>query len=501
VLAVEGPVTAVDAASGTLLVLGQRVRADAGTAFEGFSGVSAVAAGDIVQVSGLRDASAGVVAATRIELRPPYVSGVTMFEVEGEVSAPTATTFQLGALAVNYANATLVDIPAGALPPGFLVKVTATAPPVAGTLTASVVRSRAAPVPAAGTRLEIDGYIADYVSVAMFRAGGLPVNAATARFENGTAADLANGRRVEVEGTVSAGVLAATKVEFQTATAESAAELEGAITDFLSLANFRVRGQAVDATRATVMGGTAAELANGRVVHVKGRISGGVLVATQVEFQDTMPAEDTRLTVEGAITDFASPQAFRVNGQAVGTMPSTQYSGGVAADLANGRRVRVDGSLRSGVLVAMLVTIKPVAAAPVVTTEGLVTNFISFASFTVNGQRVATNAQTLFTNGSAASLANGVRVAVKGSIASGVLVATSVDIRRENVREVEVEGYITSFISVASFKVAGQLVDASTASFEGGTAAKLANGLKVHATGPVSAGVLKARKLEIGNDD
>jgi hypothetical protein len=169
----------------------------------------------------------------------------------------------------------------------------------------------------------------------------------------------------------------------------------------------------------------------------------------------------------------------------------------VAADLANGRRVSAEGTLRSGILNAALVTIKPVEVTPTVSTEGLIANFASPASFTVNGQRIAASAQTAYSNGSAASLANGVRVSVKGTIASGILDATAIEVKTATAQEVEVEGYITNFVSVANFKVTGQVVDASAAAFEGGTAAKLANGLKVHATGPVSAGVLKARKLEI----
>ena len=61
----------------------------------------------------------------------------------------------------------------------------------------------------------------------------------------------------------------------------------------------------------------------------------------------------------------------------------------------------------------------------------------------------------------------------------------------------EVEGRITSFVSVANFKVEGQVVDATSARFSGGRASDLANGLQVHAKGPIVAGVLRATTLEI----
>ena len=44
---------------------------------------------------------------------------------------------------------------------------------------------------------------------------------------------------------------------------------------------------------------------------------------------------------------------------------------------------------------------------------------------------------------------------------------------------VEVEGLITDFVSTSSFKVTGQVIDASTATFENGVAADLSNGRKI----------------------
>jgi hypothetical protein len=60
--------------------------------------------------------------------------------------------------------------------------------------------------------------------------------------------------------------------------------LGAALTDYQSIADFRVRGVTIDATNATFVGGVAADLADGRRVRVTGTVSGRRLIATKVEF-------------------------------------------------------------------------------------------------------------------------------------------------------------------------------------------------------------------------
>ena len=78
---VKGPVTSVDTAAGTLVVLGQTVLVDADTSFDDNipgGSLAGLAAGDNVEVSGMRRAD-GDIQATRIEGKP---AGTT-FEVTG----------------------------------------------------------------------------------------------------------------------------------------------------------------------------------------------------------------------------------------------------------------------------------------------------------------------------------------------------------------------------------------------------------------------------------
>jgi hypothetical protein len=496
-VAAEGPVAAISVSSRNLWLLGQRVRIDAGTVFEGFPALDALAVGDIVAVSGLKDASNDVIAATRIERGPPFVSGTTAIEIQGEIAALTPTTFQIGSLTINYAGAALNNAPGGGLANGLTVTVQAAQPPLGNLLTATSVQVRAAA--SNGTFLEFAGYVANFISASDFRVGTLNINAANAKFVGGTVADLAVGKRVEVEGTIRNGVLVASEIDLLKIEEEELAEVEGAITDYISQGNFKVRGQLVDATAAAFVSGAAANLANGRQVHVKGSVRGSVLAAAQIEFKDTMPPDAARLAVEGVISDFVSPANFRVNGQLVAATAATVFSGGTAADLANGRRVAAEGVVSGGILAASTIAIAPLETVQTFSTEGAISDFVSPARFKVNGQAVSANAQTVYVAGTAATLANGMRIAVTGTIAAGVLSASRIEFKApaETENNTQVEGYITNFVSVSNFKVTGQVVDATGAVFENGKPADLANGLKVQATGKISSGVLKAVKIEI----
>ena len=493
--ALRGPVTVVTSTS--IEVLGQQVRVGGETVLDGISTLGDLVPGDLVAVSGLHDATAPAIVATRIERRA--ASDAATVAVEGTVSALTPTTFQLGSLVVTYSAAQLVDLPAAGLADGMLVRVEAPAPQAGNALAAASVRALPSTLPA-GAYVEYVGYVSQFASAASFQVGALSVNAANAQFVGAPPSTLANGVRVEVAGTVAGGVVNATEVEFLLLAPQPvAAEVEGPITDFLSPSNFRVRGQFVDATHAIFSGGAIGELANGRNVHVTGPVDGSMLAAASVAFLDTPPPELTRLAVDGTITDFSSPASFRVNGQPVTTGAGTTFVGGTAGDLANGRHVTAEGVVQGGVLVAGILTVFPAQAPQVVTTDGRVDNFVSAASFTVNGQPIAAGAATTYLSGTAASLTNGVHVTVTGTLSGGVLHATSIQFHSDDSEQsqAEVEGYISQFVSVSNFKVAGQVVDASGASFEGGRAGNLANGLKVHATGSIRGGVLYATRIEI----
>ncbi|MEO5574057.1 MAG: DUF5666 domain-containing protein, partial [Gammaproteobacteria bacterium] len=67
-----------------------------------------------------------------------------------------------------------------------------------------------------GNELDLEGFVADFVSATNFTINGQAVttNSQTS-YEHGVATDLANNVRVEVEGTLTGGVLVASKVSIE----------------------------------------------------------------------------------------------------------------------------------------------------------------------------------------------------------------------------------------------------------------------------------------------
>jgi hypothetical protein len=126
-----------------------------------------------------------------------------------------------------------------------------------------------------------EGVTTDWVTGPTFAIEGVSVNATTA---NGRGAVTANGQRVAVIGALASGAIRAKSVARSVPGQPVVFVLSGALASYVSVADFRVRGVGIDASAATFVGGTAAELSDGRRVRVVGSVSGRRLIATRVEF-------------------------------------------------------------------------------------------------------------------------------------------------------------------------------------------------------------------------
>ena len=221
---VEGPVSSVDNALNQIVVLGQTVSIVATTSIDdscpgtldGLPGVPAV------EVSGLADAN-GVIEATRIECRDATWDGV--MEVNGLVSGHNggAMTFMINALEVNYSAAASVDnFPtAGIINNGDPVEAKGDTF-VGNALEADRVEFKGNRFATDdGDFAEIEGFITRFGSATDFDVSRLPVTTTgSTTYEGGTAGDLGENLKVEVEGEFNAsGVLVATKVDIKSATA------------------------------------------------------------------------------------------------------------------------------------------------------------------------------------------------------------------------------------------------------------------------------------------
>lgn len=293
--ALLGPVGAVDATAGTLTVLGQNITVTDATVFDVSlsGGLVALKVGDVINAHGLYDKVSGVTTASRIEVKTGTVPFYRLRGVVSELDA-TAKSLKIGGQPVSYATADADRI--SALANGQVVRAKLKTAAVAGVWQAVRIKSAERKLREhEAHEAELEGVITVFTSRAVFEVNGLPVDASGAAvvFSNGTAADLAKGVRVEVEGTISNGVLVATKVEFRKSTTDRQREFEfhGAIGSLdITLKTFTLRGSTIDYSDSGVIfqRGGATNLANGVKVEVKGTRSadGTHIVATRIKFED-----------------------------------------------------------------------------------------------------------------------------------------------------------------------------------------------------------------------
>ncbi len=208
------------------------------------------------------------------------------------------------------------------------------------------------------------------------------------------------GDVVEVSGlSDSAGAIRATRIDLETGL--YVIQLTGMATINASGA-LSIGAQVVDISGVMITddfpGGI---IRDGDRVRVIGAALGATneIIATEVAYRgDILDAEDgDGGEVEGLVTNFVSAQDFLVSGIAVSTDGQTQYSGGMAADLADNVRIEVEGVFDSaGVLNASQVEFKREGDALIEATvdtvdpaDGLVTVF---------GVEIATTAGTIMSD-------------------------------------------------------------------------------------------------------
>jgi len=127
-----------------------------------------------------------------------------------------------------------------------------------------------------GTAYEVD------LTAGVFKLNGSVVRIGSTTVFEGSRENLRSGAKVEVTGTVVAGELVASKIEIESAGGGTVSGVRGTIGDFVSVSNFTVAGQRVDAS-AAVVEPAGATLAAGRYVEIKGPVTDGVLKATKLE--------------------------------------------------------------------------------------------------------------------------------------------------------------------------------------------------------------------------
>ncbi|MHB1292202.1 MAG: DUF5666 domain-containing protein [Sulfuricella sp.] len=203
--------------------------------------------------------------------------------------------------------------------------------------------------------------------------------------------------------------------------------------------------------------------------------------------------------LSGIVSQYnASAGSFALGNETVTLGSETISPAGVA--LANGQLVTVwSNSVPVGSVVsASYIRIKrPAPASGNVTLSGPISGYVSNASFQIRNLTVDASAATVTPSG--ATLGNDKYVVVAGNFdaTTNKLTASSVTVFTTAApTTVEVRGMVANFISASSFTMRGMVIDASNASFSGGTAAQLANGVFLEVHGTVANHVVRASTVE-----
>ena len=222
---IEGPVSGLsdpdNATTKSFSVLGIDVIVDTGTEFDdsdasGFS-FATIADGDVVAISGFFDGS-NVLNATYIEKTDDFVSGESEVELKGAADAGTdagvADSFILDGIIVNIrVDADLSKVPGERVTDSMFVEVegrlTSDNPL---TIEAFRIEQEEEHLDDDAGEAELEGFVSDFVDITnFFKVDGQLVDATDAEFEPDSLV-LSDGLKVEVEGTIEAGILNADKV-------------------------------------------------------------------------------------------------------------------------------------------------------------------------------------------------------------------------------------------------------------------------------------------------
>ena len=377
---VEGPVEKVDVATGTLQVLGQTIRINSDSA-QGpvtvfgppYTKLADVAVADVVEVHGLQKVDAAgktSIQATRIHKK----NADAYNRVKGIVKDLSATvkTFSLGELVIDFSDSKILPTAAAlvngaevhvAIPVGLVTKGV----PVK----AVVVKVKDRKGEAGDKEAELGGLVSKLdLAKKSFVLDGKTIDASVATFAPATKTivDLKDGLYVRVNGIYQAdGSIRAKVIVLRGADGVKNQELElhGTVLNFVSMADFTVRGINVDASTAKLDPVSCAgvtTLANLIQVEVMGSLgTGAKIIASAIKCEKS---NDAIFVVErkgkASAVDLTAKTFTLIQGTdttKVAWRDLTLFVRVEAASL-DGKTVEVEGLLVGGVLQAAKIVLK-----------------------------------------------------------------------------------------------------------------------------------------------
>jgi hypothetical protein len=284
----QGTVTAV-LSSSTFKVAGMGIVVDAGTVLSGAMSTNDLNTQMAVKVWGQpMTADFSQWSATRIEVLGKTNSTISTGRVVLRGTAPNMTPTLNGiALAGSesvLANGQLVRAVGSLASYGNASTLTVGKLTVLGSNGATTSSTGYAEVEGIVTSMVLSTNTATLTKVMRITLGATEVDTKDATV-NPTGAIIAVGKRVEVQGNWSNGALVASQVAVRSATQAQEVEIEAAIEQFTSVANFVVRGQRCDASGLSLTPSQISKLGVNVRVHLEGRKNGDVVRVTELEIK------------------------------------------------------------------------------------------------------------------------------------------------------------------------------------------------------------------------
>jgi len=216
----EGAVTQVTSDNVMIEVLGQSVMINNLTTLLGFSTLHELAAGNIVEVSGFKNAE-GLINATSIKLKQAsFVAGISENELKGIISTVNVAgeTLIIGNIVIDYSAATLEGFMEGGPQVGQKVEVKSDSEVIGNTLIATKIElEKGSQNVVTNTNLEVEGIVTRFISLLDFDVNGIMVTThSQTEYKNGESVDIGLNSIIEVKGKVNMlGVLVAEQIEFE----------------------------------------------------------------------------------------------------------------------------------------------------------------------------------------------------------------------------------------------------------------------------------------------
>ena len=368
--AMQGVISAVDPAASTMKVLGMTVAINTDrasgpvTVFEAPYTFANAKTGDGVEIYGIlkTDAAGKIqIQATRIEKETLG----TIHKLRGKVAGlSTATsTFKIGDLTINYQNVPVTPASAS-LSNGadVVVSIPASASLAGGAVTVTAVKVKNHRDESRDTEAQLRGIVSNVnISAKTFSLDGLQINAAEAKFDHDgkSFADLSIGAYVRVKGVFQTdGSVNARSIALRTVETEKVGEVElhGSILNFVSNADFSVRGMKMNAATAEIDCPAGTALRNDLQVKIEGFLAtDGSVKVKEVECEKLDDGTSTveregiagNVNIDGKTFVLTAGSAVNVKWN-----DATLFVKALTPATMGGRKLEVEGVLTGGVLTA-----------------------------------------------------------------------------------------------------------------------------------------------------